>query len=466
MFRKPQRLHFIGIGGIGMSGIAEVLLNMQVQITGSDLSEGSAVRRLRSLGATIWIGHDARHVSGAQAVVVSSAVRYDNPEISEARRLGIPVLPRAEMLAELMRLKFGVAVAGSHGKTTTTAMLAQVLSVAGLDPTLIIGGRLNILDSSARLGSGELMVAEADESDGSFLHLAPVIAVVTNIDHEHLDHYAGYGGLQRAFVDFLNKVPFYGVGVLCADDAGVRAIMDRLERRCVTFALESEADLRTADLRVDAEATQFRMIHRGRPLGEVRLQVPGRHNVLNALAAAAVALELGVKPDVLCSALSQFSGADRRLQICGEVCGVLVVDDYAHHPTEIRATLAGARERWSRRTIAIFQPHRYSRVQLLGEEFASCFDDADVVIATDIYPAGELARPGVTGSTLSSRIAERHRGEVVAVGSVAEAVEEAARRAQAGDLVLTLGAGDVSKAPPLLLERLTPQRLRGAREAG
>ncbi|MCZ6778309.1 MAG: UDP-N-acetylmuramate--L-alanine ligase [Acidobacteriota bacterium] len=463
MFRKPQRLHFIGIGGIGMSGIAEVLLNMQVQITGSDLKEGESVRRLRSLGATVWISHDPSHIKGAQAVVVSSAVRSDNPEIQEARRLGIPVLPRAEMLAELMRLKFGVAVAGSHGKTTTTAMLAQILSAADLDPTLVIGGRLNILDSSARLGNSELMVAEADESDGSFLHLAPAVAVVTNIDHEHLDHYAGYGELQKAFVDFLNKVPFYGVGVVCADDPGVRAILSRLERRHITYGVDAEADLRALEVRVDAEATIFQLNHRGRNLGEVRLRAPGRHNVLNALAAALVALELDVKPDVLCRALSQFSGADRRLQSRGEVAGVLVVDDYGHHPTEIRATLAGIRERWAKRLIVLFQPHRYSRVQGLSEEFASCFGDADVVIATDIYAAGELPRPGVTGSSLAARIAERHPGEVIAVRSVSEAVDEAIRRARSGDLILTLGAGDISKAADLLLDRLTPQKLRSAR---
>jgi len=466
IFRKPQRLHFVGIGGIGMSGIAEVLLNLRVRVTGSDLHAGPIIERLRSLGGEVWIGHDPAHVRGADAVVISGAVRSDNPEVVEARRLRIPVLPRAEMLAELMRLKFGVAVAGSHGKTTTTSMLAQVLSAAGLDPTLVIGGRLNILGSNARLGSGELMVVEADESDGSFLHLAPAMAVVTNIDREHLDHYEDFASLQRAFTDFLNKVPFYGLGVVCADDPGVRAILPRLERRHLTYSLEAEADLRARDLRAEARAVVYRLERRGEILGEVRLQVPGRHNVANSLAAAAVALELGVEPGVLINSLSQFSGADRRLQARGEAAGVLVVDDYGHHPTEIRATLAAARDHWARRIIVLFQPHRYTRVAALQEEFAACFDGAAVVIATEIYPAGERPIPGVSGAGLAERIGRRHGGEVVPVRDVAEAVDEALRRAQPGDLLLTLGAGDISKAADLLLQRLTSDRDPGRKPAG
>jgi len=459
--RKPQRLHFVGIGGIGMSGIAEVLLNLRVRVTGSDLHDSPLIERLRSLGGEVWIGHDPAHVHGSEAVVVSAAVRADNPEVVEARRLRIPVLPRAEMLAELMRLKFGVAVAGSHGKTTTTSMIAQVLYSAGLDPTLVIGGRLNILGSNARLGSGELMVVEADESDGSFLHLAPAIAVVTNIDREHLDHYANFAALQQAFADFLNKVPFYGLGVVCADDPGTRAILPRLERRLLTYALNSDADLRARGLRVEKDATVYLLARRGEEIGEIRLRVPGRHNVANSLAAAAVGLELGVEPAALCLALSQFSGADRRLQARGEPAGILVVDDYGHHPTEIRATLAGARERWNRRTLVLFQPHRYTRVAALAEEFAGCFTDADVVIATDIYPAGEAPMADVSGRDLAARIAARHGGEVVHVHGVSEAVEEALRRARPGDLVLVLGAGDISRAASLLLERLAPAAARG-----
>jgi UDP-N-acetylmuramate--alanine ligase len=459
--RKPQRLHFVGIGGIGMSGIAEVLLNLQVRVTGSDLHESPLIERLRSLGGEVWIGHDPAHVQGSEAVVVSAAVRADNPEVVEARRLRIPVLPRAEMLAELMRLKFGVAVAGSHGKTTTTSMIAQVLYSAGLDPTLVIGGRLNILGSSARLGGGELMVVEADESDGSFLHLAPAIAVVTNIDREHLDHYANFAALQQAFADFLNKVPFYGLGVVCADDPGTRPILPRLERRLLTYALHSDADLRARGLRIENDATVYRLERRGEEIGEVRLRVPGRHNVANSLAAAAVGLELGVEPAALCLSLSQFSGADRRLQARGEAAGILVVDDYGHHPTEIRATLSGARERWNRRTVVLFQPHRYTRVAALAEEFAGCFTDADVVIATDIYPAGEAPMAGISGRDLAARIATRHGGDVVHVHGVSEAVEEALRRARSGDLVLVLGAGDISRAASLLLERLAPAAARG-----
>jgi UDP-N-acetylmuramate--alanine ligase len=462
MFRKPRRLHFVGIGGIGMSGIAEVLLNLKVRVSGSDLHDSRTLDRLRRLGGEIHVGHDPAHVAGADAVVVSSAVRPDNVEVIEARRLRIPVLPRAEMLAELMRLKFGVAVAGSHGKTTTTSMLAQVLSAAGLDPTIVIGGRLNILGSNARLGSGELMVVEADESDGSFLHLAPAIAVVTNVDREHLDHYADFAALQRAFADFLNQVPFYGLGVVCADDPGARALLPRLERRHLTYGIEAECDLRARRVRAEERRSVFELERRGETLGEVRLRVPGRHNVLNAVAAAAVALELEVAPAALCAALSEFSGADRRLQARGEAAGVLVVDDYGHHPTEIRATLTGAREHWGRRLVVLFQPHRYTRVAALMEEFTSAFGDADVVVATDIYPAGEAPIAGVSGRELAARIAARHPGEVVYAGGVAEGIEAALRRVRPGDLLLTLGAGDISKAADLILERLAAGAGRNA----
>ncbi|HKY33191.1 MAG TPA: UDP-N-acetylmuramate--L-alanine ligase [Candidatus Polarisedimenticolia bacterium] len=446
MFRKTQHIHFVGIGGSGMSGIAEVLLNLNFTVSGSDLARSPATERLQALGARVFAGHQAGNISGADAVVVSSAVRDDNPEVVEARQRKVPVIPRAEMLAELMRMKYGVAIAGSHGKTSTTAMVAQVLSGSGLDPTIVIGGRLNILGSGAKLGGGELMVAEADESDGSFLRLAPTIAVVTNIDAEHLNHYGSMEALLDAFAGFLNKVPFYGMGIVCLDDQQIQGLMPRLTRNLTTYGLAGQADLVATNIEVKEFSSHFEVISKGRWLGDVRLKVHGRHSVYNALAAIGVGLEFDLKFADVVHHLSQFSGADRRFQLKGVVNDVMVVDDYGHHPTEIRATLWAAREGWpKRRSVVVFQPHRFSRVQALMEEFSRAFYQADVLIVTEIYKAGEEPIPGITGEALADAVKAHGHKETHHARDLAEAAGLVLRTARPGDLLLTLGAGDVWK---------------------
>jgi UDP-N-acetylmuramate--alanine ligase len=435
-----------------MSGIAEVLLNMGFQVTGSDLKRSPVTERLASLGGKIAPGHRAENVHGADVVVVSSAVRPDNVEVAEARLRNIPVIPRAEMLAELMRMKYGVAVAGSHGKTSTTSMIAHLLAESGFDPTIVIGGRLGSLGGGARLGSGDLMVAEADESDGSFLHLNPTLAVVTNIDAEHLEHYGGMEWLRDAFAEFLNKVPFYGLGVVCLDDPEIQGLMPRLTRKLLTYGATAQADLVASEIEPMEFGSRFQVSLRGRLLGEARLLVPGRHSVRNALAALAVAMEFDVPFEEAAERLGAFAGADRRFQLRGRMKGdVLVVDDYGHHPTEIRATLAAAREGWNRRTIAVFQPHRYTRVRALEEEFARSFYEADVVIVTPIYAAGEEPIEGVSAERLFEGI-RRHGHRDVRLAGDLEAAEKLVRSlAREGDLVVTLGAGDVNR----ICERLT-----------
>jgi len=373
-------------------------------------------------------------------------VRPDNAEVAEARRRQVPVIPRAEMLAELMRIKYGIAIAGSHGKTTTTGMVAQVLSGADLDPTIVIGGRLGILDSSAKLGRGELLVAEADESDGSFLRLTPTIAVVTNIDAEHLDHYGSLSQLQQAFVDFLNKVPFYGVGIVCLDEERVQEILPSLTRRVVTYGFSAQADLSAAAVEMKEFTSAFDVSLQGRKLGRVSLRVPGRHNVANALAAIAVGLDLEVPFDTVRAQLQAFRGADRRFQLKGESGGILVIDDYGHHPSEIVATLAAAKKGWGRRTVVVFQPHRYSRVRALLNEFARSFYDADVLAVTDIYPAGEEEIPGVTAEAMAQAIEKHGHKDVTLVKELKDVPEWLARRCREGDMVLTLGAGSVHRA--------------------
>jgi len=445
LFRKAQHIHFVGIGGSGMSGIAEVLLNLSFTVSGSDLARTPVTERLEHLGAKIQTGHAAANIAGADAVVISSAVSSTNTEVVEARRLGIPVIPRAEMLGELMRMKYGVAIAGSHGKTSTTAMVAQVLSGAGLDPTIVIGGRLNILGSSAKLGKGDLMVAEADESDGSFLRLAPTIAVVTNIDAEHLDHYKSMGALVDAFAGFLNKVPFYGRGIVCLDDAQIQAIMPRLTRNLMTYGLASQADLVGTSLELKEFTSRFEVIFKGRWLGDARLRVPGRHSIYNALAAIGVGLEFDLKFGDIADHLAQFSGADRRFQLKGIVNDIMVIDDYGHHPTEIRATLSAAKEGWKRRTVVVFQPHRFSRVQALTPEFARSFYQADLLLVTQIYRAGEEPIPGVTGEALAAAIREHGHKDAVFAADLREAGRMVKERARPGDMVITLGAGDVWK---------------------
>jgi UDP-N-acetylmuramate--alanine ligase len=460
MYGRTHRIHFVGVGGVGMCGIAEVLLNLGYQVSGSDLRTGETTERLAGLGGRIFQGHEAANVEGAQVVVYSTAVKPDNPEVVAARAQGIPVIPRADMLAELMRMKYGIAVAGSHGKTTTTSLVAAVLARGGLDPTIVVGGRLQSTGSNARLGHGQFLVAEADESDGSFLRLSPAVAVITNIDREHLDHYGSLEELRQAFIYFANRVPFYGVSILCADDPQVRGILPQVTKRHLLYGTAPDAGLRAEDVRLGPEGASFRVISDGRELGTVRLALPGLHNVLNALAAMAVGLELEVAFGHIVEALGTFRGVGRRFETRGEVGGVKVVDDYGHHPTEIAATLAAART-LGRRVLVLFQPHRYTRTALLHREFGSCFGDADKVWVLDIYPAGESPVPGVTARTIVQSAEALGQKQLVHIGDAGAAVEAVAREARPGDLVLTLGAGDVGKLGEQLLARLRATRREG-----
>jgi UDP-N-acetylmuramate--alanine ligase len=454
MLRKIQRIHFVGLGGSGMSGIAEVLLNLGYTVSGSDLKRSGVTDRLVGLGARFGEGHEAAHLQGAHVVVTSTAVKADNPEVLEARRLGIPVIPRAEMLAELMRLKYGVAVAGSHGKTTTTSMVALVLDKGGLDPTVVIGGRLGVLGSGARLGRGDFMVAEADESDRSFLKLSPTVAVVTNIDREHLDAYRDLHDIQEAFLGFVNKVPFYGAAVLCLDDAPVQDILPRVERRVVTYGLTPQAHVSARDLAVDPSGSRYTATLGGQTLGAITLSVPGRHNVVNSLAAVAVGSDLGVSFEAIRDGLQSFTGVDRRFQVRGEARGVVVIDDYGHHPTEIRVTLETLKTRaGDRRTVVLFQPHRYTRTQALWDDFSRAFHLADVLLLTDIYPASEEPIPGVTAEALAAAVAERGHRHAAYAGDLKAATERLAAEVEDGDVVLTLGAGSVWTAGDELLRR-------------
>lgn len=404
MVRTIQRIHFVGIGGSGMSGIAEVLLTLGYQVTGSDLHESDTITRIRALGGTVCIGHDAAQIGSAQVVVISSAVSSSNPEVQAAKAKMVPVIPRAEMLAELMRLKYGVAIAGAHGKTTTTSLVANVLAEGGLDPTIVIGGKVNALGSHARLGRGDVLVAEADESDGSFIKLSPAVVVVTNMDQEHLDYYQTMEHLCETFLAFINKIPFYGLAVLCADDPHLGALLPRVAKRYQTYGLTGHADLVGADIALHGGMAEFSASLRGSSLGRFRVAMPGIHNVRNALAAMAVGLELGVSLPHIRQALEGFKGVERRFQIVGEAGGIMVVDDYGHHPTEIAATLAAAKNGWGRRLVALFQPHRFTRTRDLLNEFPAAFRQADHLFLTDIYPAGEVPIPGVTGERLAEAI--------------------------------------------------------------
>jgi UDP-N-acetylmuramate--alanine ligase len=460
MFRNRQvKVHFVGIGGIGMSGIAELLLNLGYRVSGSDLKESEITRRLAGLGGAIEIGHRAENVADdVDVVVTSSAVRRaTNPESLEARARGIPVIPRAEMLAELMRLKEGVAIAGSHGKTTTTSLIATVVAHAGLDPTAVVGGKLNAFGSNAKLGKGALMVVEADESDGSFLRLSPTIAVITNIDPEHLDHYGTMEALQQAFVDFADRVPFYGLAVLCLDHPVVQHLIPRIGKRHVTYGMSPQADFRADAVLLDGFSSRFQVIHKGERLGEVQLRMVGAHNILNALATCAVAHELGIPFEKTQEALASFEGVQRRFTVRGEEEGVLVVDDYGHHPAEIRATLAGARASFpTRRLVAAFQPHRYTRTRDLLAEFATAFNDADLVVLADIYAAGEEPIPGISGALLHEAVQACGHRDVSFVPDRGELARSLRERVRPGDLVLTLGAGDVTHLGDELLALLAP----------
>jgi UDP-N-acetylmuramate--alanine ligase len=438
-----------------MSGIAEVLLNLGYTISGSDLKLTPITDRLVQQGATVYEGHDASHVAGAKALVVSSAVEEQNPEVQEARRLQIPVIPRGELLAELMRLKYGIAVAGSHGKTTTTSMAATVLNHAGLDPTVVVGGRVATMGgSNARVGKSDFLVVESDESDRSFLKLAPILAVVTNIDREHLDCYSSLDDIRAAFIEFVNKVPFYGAAILCLADENVQSILPAVRRRIITYGRSAQADLEALDIRSGPSASDFRVRHHDSDLGEFHLPVPGEHNVLNALATVAVALELKVAPDVIRAGLATFTGVDRRLQIRGKERGVTVIDDYGHHPTEIRATLAAARLGGYRRLHVIFQPHRYTRTYYLMDEFARSFTQADRLHVLDIYAASEKPIEGVTAEALVERIRQFGHRSVEYAGNIARAVTGVIESVEPGDAVLTLGAGNVWQAGDQILAAL------------
>ena len=444
---RKRRVHFVGIGGIGMSGIAEVLLTLGYSVSGSDVAESDTTRRLARLGARLHVGaHEAVHVTDdIDVLVISSAVTFANPEVARARELKIPVIPRAEMLAELMRMKYGVAVAGSHGKTTTTSLVAAVLREAGRDPTMVVGGKLRALGTNARLGQGDFLVAEADESDGTFLLLSPIVAVVTNIDREHLDYYGDMDRLREAYLQFIHRVPFYGLAVLCIDNVNVRALLPQVRKRFVTYGTSPDADWQARDLHVRGLETIFEAWRGERHLGEVRLRMPGRHHALNALAALAVAEDLEIPFRIAAHALEEFGGIHRRFEVKGEESGILVVDDYGHHPEEIRATLRAAREGFPRRLVVAFQPHRFSRTRDLFAEFLEAFDDADAVVLTDIYSAGEERIDGVSTEAVYQALKRRGHLDVRYVPArerVAEALLDVVRP---GDLVLTLGAGDIHR---------------------
>ena len=456
MYRRGriQRIHFVGIGGIGMSGIAEVLLNLGYHISGSDLKETEVTRRLQTLGCDISYGHRKENLKEADVVVVSSAIRQGNPEVEVAEQRLIPVIPRAEMLAELMRMKVAIAIAGTHGKTTTTSLIATVLAAGGLDPTVVIGGRLNSIGSSARLGQGEFLVAEADESDGSFLRLMPTIAVVTNIDPEHLDFYKGIEEIKETFLGFLNKIPFFGLAVLCLDHPNIQSLIPRLKKRFATYGLTTQADFQAKEIVFEGLSTSFDVIHQRREIGRLKLQMPGLHNVYNALATLATAFELDIPFQVVQETLRDFSGIQRRFQIKGEKKGILIVDDYGHHPVEIMATLRAARRGWNRRIITVFQPHRYTRTQALFQEFLTAFNDADVLILTEIYPAGEDRIEGVEASALFEGIREYGHKNVTYLADKKEIVDHLLRVIAPGDLVITLGAGDIWQVAEELVKKL------------
>jgi UDP-N-acetylmuramate--alanine ligase len=460
MFAKIQRIHFVGIGGIGMSGIAEVLLNLGYKVSGSDLKSSAVTQRLASLGADVFEGHRPENIAGADVVVASSAIVPDNPEVSEAHALHIPVIQRAEMLAELMRLKYGIAVAGMHGKTTTTSMVAAVLAGGGLDPTVVVGGRVDALGSNARLGNSQYLVAEADESDRSFLKLSPILAVVTNIDREHMDCYRNMRNVKRAFLDFMDRVPFYGMVVVCNDDPLLRRMLPQIQRRAVTYGTRRGSNFHIKPGKSVRDPGDYRPISlfevtfKQKPLGEFRLHVPGMHNILNATAAIAVGVGLDINVDQIRTALENFRGVDRRFQMRGAAAGVTVIDDYGHHPTEVRATLAAARQCGFRKIHVVFQPHRYTRTQLLMDEFAQAFHDADTLFILDIYAASEPPIEGITGEALAQHIQEAGEHEARYAPSFAAAAEAVVAAAHEGDMILTLGAGSVSQLGPMILEKL------------
>jgi len=451
---RTRRVHFVGIGGIGMSGIAEVLINLDFTISGSDRQLTSITQHLEELGAVVHQGHSGEQVVGSDVVVISSAVKSDNPEVREALNLKIPVIRRAEMLGELMRMKQGIGVSGTHGKTTTTSMVGLVLQEGGFDPTLIVGGKVRSMATNARLGEGDYLVAEADEFDRSFLHLTPTMAVITNIETEHLDCYSDFDEIKRAFITFANSVPFYGTVILCLDEPALQEIMPRLERRIITYGLTPQAEVRAIDPQFSAMNSSFEVLCQGRSLGQIHLKLPGLHNVKNSLAALAVGLELEIPFNTIRKGLEAFTGVHRRFEIKSEKQDILVVDDYAHHPTEIKASLKGARDGWDRRIIAVFQPHLYSRTQNFYQDFGQSFFDADILVVTDIYPAREDPIPGVTGELVANAARNFGHRQVDYIPDKEDVVDYLKEIVRPGDLVITLGAGDIWKTGDALIDRL------------
>ncbi|MDY6842464.1 MAG: UDP-N-acetylmuramate--L-alanine ligase [Thermodesulfobacteriota bacterium] len=445
MYRKIQRIHFVGIGGIGMSGIAEVLINLGYRVSGSDIAQNDITTRLEKIGGNITYHHSPRNIKCADVVVVSSAIPPNNPEVEEARLRKIPVIPRAEMLAELMRLKHGIAVSGTHGKTTTTSMIATVLAHGGIDPTVVIGGKLNSIGSNAKLGLGDFMVVEADESDGSFLKLSPTIAVVTNIDPEHLDYYKDIEHIKDTFLSFINKVPFYGAAILCLDHPNIQSCIPKLEKKFYTYGLNSNADFVGERVNFDHFTANFEVIRKRTSMGRLTINMPGFHNVYNALATIAVATELDIPFTIIAEALENFPGVQRRFQVKGTAEDIMVIDDYGHHPVEIQATLSAAKEGFKRHTIAIFQPHRYTRTKALFDQFVTAFYQADTLIITDIYPAGEPPIPDISASMLSEKIVAYGHKDVTYIPDKEKIKEHLYRITMPGDMVMTLGAGNVDK---------------------
>ncbi len=454
MYGRIRKIHFIGIGGIGMSGIAELLLNQEYRVSGSDLRESETTRRLRELGGEITIGHSEENIEGADVVVTSTAVKADNPEVVAAHRDHIAVIPRAEMLAELMRMKYGIAVAGTHGKTTTTSMMAIVLTHAGIDPTAVIGGKLDALGSNAKLGRGKFLVAEADESDGSFMHLAPTIAVVTNIDEDHLDFYSGIEEIREIFVNFINKVPFYGRAILCLDDPNIQEVLPLVKKRYLTYGFSSQADFHATEIRMRQGRTSFLAHYQGQELGRISFRMPGRHNVLNALAVLAVAMELAVPFRTIVGGFRNFGGVQRRFQVRDEIAGVMMVDDYGHHPAEIRATLAAAKSGWKKRVVAVFQPHRYSRTKALFDDFLTAFYQADKLVVTDVYAAGEASIEGADADALAAGVRDHGHRDVSYCATLEDAAVLLENQVEPGDMVITLGAGNVNQVIDLLSAKL------------
>ncbi len=454
MYQSIKHIYFVGIGGAGMSGIAEVLLNLGYRVSGSDLRLTETTERLQRRGATIFQGHHAEHVTDVDVVVTSSAVRANNPEVIAARNRTIPVIPRAEMLAELMRLKYGIAVAGAHGKTTTTSLIGVVLDRGGISPTVVIGGKLNNINTNTILGKGDFLVVEADESDGSFLKLSPTIAVITNIDPEHLDYYGTIDEIKRAFTAFANKIPFYGLIILCLDNPHVQDLIPHLEKRFLTYGLTPQADLQAMDISCEGFSMSFTVLYQKEELGRVEIPLPGTHNVLNALAAIAAAREIKIPFPVIQEALKTFGGVQRRFQLKGTFSGINLIDDYGHHPTEIKATLSAAKDIWKGRVVVLFQPHRYTRTRDLYREFLTAFNQADLLLLTDIYPAGEDPLPGVTAEDLYRGIRERGHKHVIYVPRKEEMVDQLMALLEPEDNIITLGAGDISQLGDELMRRL------------